>query len=119
MAPAILISLIVVAMVLVVGFIRRSRVRARQSALRAVLDAADALEDRLRSARSEIEAVAGDEVNPVRAAMEDLLQQRLWLRDHADHARIVRLNEVRAGLDAARQRLEQQLQQIKRARSGR
>jgi len=51
--------------------------RGRQQAISQLLDAADALESRLRAARAEIEAVAGSDENPVRAAMQELLRQRL------------------------------------------
>ena len=96
----------------------RQRSHARRQAIRAVLDAADALEARLRAAREEIEAVAGDHENPVRGAMQDLLRQRLWLQEHAITADLAKLTSVRDSLDAARSSLEQQLQRIARARVG-
>ena len=96
----------------------RQRSHARRQAIRAVLDAADALEARLRAAREEIEAVAGDHENPVQGAMRDLLRQRLWLRDHAADASLDQLRSVRGSLDAARSSLEQQLARIDRARAG-
>lgn len=92
--------------------------RARGQAIRDVLDAADALEARLRVARGEIEAVAGDHENPVQGAMRDLLRQRLWLRDHAAEASLAQLHGVRSSLDAARGSLEQQLARIAQARAG-
>jgi len=89
----------------------------RQRAVRDVLDAADALEARLRTARAEIEAVAGDEGrDPVGEAMREMLRQRLWLRDHGRQASLGQLSEVRASIDAARGRIEQQLVQIEQAR---
>ncbi|ALN57042.1 MULTISPECIES: hypothetical protein [Lysobacter] len=89
----------------------------RQRAVREVLDAADALEERLRTARAEIEAVAGDEGrDPVGEAMREMLRQRLWLRDHGRQASLNQLGEVRASIDAARGRIEQQLVQIEQAR---
>ena len=90
----------------------------RQQAISQLLDAADALEARLRAARTEIETVAGHDRNPVRAAMQDLLRQRLWLRDHAADASLDKLRSVRGSLDAARGSLEQQLARIDRARAG-
>ena len=96
----------------------RQRSHARRQAIRAVLDAADALEAGLRTAREEIEAVAGDHENPVRAAMQDLLRQRLWLQEHAISADLAQLGAVRESLDAARVSLEQQLRRISRARGG-
>lgn len=94
------------------------RNRQRQQAISQLLDAADALEARLRTARSEIEAVAGDHENPVRAAMQDLLRQRLWLQENAQRAELDKLHDVRASLDAARASLDQQLQRVDRARAG-
>ena len=89
----------------------------RQRAVREVLDAADALEARLLTARAEIEAVAGDEGrDPVGDAMREMLRQRLWLRDHGRQASLNQLGEVRASIDAARGRIEQQLVQIEQAR---
>ena len=96
----------------------RQRSHARRQAIRAVLDAADALEAGLRAAREEIEAVAGDHENPVRGAMQDLLRQRLWLQEHAITADLAQLDAVRQSLDAARVSLEEQLRRISRARVG-
>lgn len=96
----------------------RQRGHARRQAIRAVLDAADALEAGLRAAREEIEAVAGDHENPVRRAMQDLLRQRLWLQEHAITAELAQLASVRLSLDAARASLEEQLRRISRARVG-
>lgn len=86
--------------------------------MREVLDAADALEARLRTARSEIEAVTGDEgTDPVGEAMREMLRQRLWLRDHGRTASVAQLVEVRTSIDTARGRIEQQLHRIERARA--
>ncbi len=113
--PVFLLILAALAVVLMVLW-RRSIGR-RQRALRALLDAADALEDRLRIARDEIEAVAGDHVeDPTRDALREMLRQRLWLRDHGAAASLAQLAEVRAEIDAARVRIDQQLSLIERAR---
>ena len=96
----------------------RQRSRTRQRAIHDLLDAADALEARLRTARGEIEAIAGDHENPVRGAMQDLLRQRLWLQEHALDASLAQLDAVRSSLDAARASLEHQLERIDRARAG-
>ena len=91
----------------------------RQRAMRELLDAADALEARLRTARAEIEAVAGDEGrDPVGEAMREMLRQRLWLRDHGRSASLNQLGEVRSSIDQARARIEQLLNQIEQARTG-
>jgi hypothetical protein len=88
----------------------------RQRAVAALLDAADALEARLRTARAEIEAITGSDGNPVRDAMQEMLRQRLWLQQHGAAASLEQIDAVRASIDAARERIDQQLQQIERAR---
>lgn len=96
----------------------RRRPTPRERAVREVLDAADALEARLRTARAEIEAIAGERgEDPVGEAMREMLRQRLWLRDHGLHASLSQLAEVRSSIDAARSRIEQQLTRIERARA--
>ncbi|MGY0634415.1 hypothetical protein [Luteimonas sp. A478] len=82
-----------------------------------VLDAADALETRLRAARAEIQAVAGDHQNPVQEALQEMLRQRLWLQEHGASASLQQLDAVRRSIDHARQRIEGQLLQIERARA--
>lgn len=95
---------------------RRTGAR-RQQAVSGVLDAADALEARLRTARAEIEAVAGSDENPVRDAMQEMLRQRLWLQQHGGRATLQQLDSVRDSIDHARDRIDQQLLQIERARA--
>jgi hypothetical protein len=90
----------------------------RARAVRELLDAADALEARLRTARAEIEAVTGPQgADPVGDALREMLRQRLWLRDHGRSASLAQLAEVRGSIDAARRRIEAQLSQIDRARA--
>lgn len=89
----------------------------RQQAMSGLLDAADALEDRLRTARSEIEAVAGSDENPVREAMQEMLRQRLWLQQHGGTASLDQLDSVRDSIEAARRSIDHQLLQIERARA--
>lgn len=89
----------------------------RDRAVRELLDAADALEERLRVARAEIEAVAGElGDDPVGDALREMLRQRLWLRDHGRKASVAQLADIRASIDEARDRIEQQLSRIQRAR---
>lgn len=95
----------------------RRRGGRRQQAFARVLDAADALEERLRTARAEIEAVAGDDENPVREALQEMLRQRLWLQQYGADATVEQLDAVRESIDAARRRIDQQLLQIERARA--
>jgi methyl-accepting chemotaxis protein len=97
--------------------LRRRRGGERQRALGQLLDAADGLEARLRTARTEIEAIAGSDGNPVRDAMQEMLRQRLWLQQHGAGASLEQLHSVRQSIEAARQRIDQQLLQIERARA--
>lgn len=119
MTPALIVLLVAVSAAggiwLAWNVVRRSQ--RRQRAIRELLDAADALEASLRTARGEIEAIAGDHVNPVRAAMEDLLRQRMWLQQHGQTASLRQLAEVRSSLDAARGSLQGQLRKVAQARA--
>lgn len=89
----------------------------RQRAFTRLLDAADALEARLRTAKAEIEAITGDEDESVRAALQEMLRQRLWLQQHGETASIQTLDELRASIDQARARIDRQLIQVERARA--
>lgn len=121
MATAVLVIAAVVAVACIVVFKRRGRrMSPHQRAVRDVLDAADALEDRLRTARAEIEAVAGEtREDPVGEALREMLRQRLWLRDHGADASPRQLADVREAIDAARSRIDHQLARIEEARAPR
>jgi hypothetical protein len=113
------VLLLLLAAALIAGLTLAVRRRSgrRERAMTQVLDAADALEQRLRTARSEIEAIVGNDENPVRDAMQEMLRQRLWLQQHGSGASVEQLGSVRDSIDAARVRIEQQLIQIERARA--
>lgn len=121
MATAVFVLAAVVAVASIVLLRRRSRrLSPHQRAVRDVLDAADALEDRLRTARAEIEAVAGEtHEHPVGEALREMLRQRLWLRDHGADASPRQLADVRQAIDAARLRIDHQLARIEEARAPR
>jgi hypothetical protein len=89
----------------------------RQRAMARLLDAADALEAQLRTAKAEIEAITGDEDEAVRAALQEMLRQRLWLQQHGETASIQTLDEIRASIEQARVRIDQQLTLVERART--
>jgi hypothetical protein len=113
----VLLLLPIAAIIAGLAFAVRRRGGRRQHAVTEVLDAADALEERLRTARVEIEAIAGSDENPVRDAMQEMLRQRLWLQQHGPEASLQQLNAVRDSIDVARRRIEQQLVEIERARA--
>ena len=120
MSWTVLLWIVVAAGVAIVAFalFRQRAPRRRARAVRDLLDAADALESRLRTARAEIEAVAGEQgPDPVGDAMREMLRQRIWLRDHGREASLEQLAEVRSSIDAARSRIDTQLTRIARARA--
>ena len=103
--------------ILLAVLLRQRAPQRRARAVRELLDAADALEARLRAARAEIEAVTGEQgPDPVGDAMREMLRQRLWLRDHGREASLGQLAEVRASIDAARARIDKQLALVAQAR---
>lgn len=108
--------------VMIVGFAvfwwRMHGHRPRERAYTRLLDAADALEARLRVARSEIEAMTGGEDEAVRAALQEMLRQRLWLQQHGATAPIRKLDDMRKSIDQARARIDQQLALVEQARAG-
>ena len=108
--------LLAAAVAAVLVLLLRQRSGQRQRALTQVLDAADALEERLRAARAEIEAIAGSDDNPVLEPLQEMLRQRLWLQQHGQSASLSQLAAVRDSIDAARRRIDQQLLQVERAR---
>lgn len=116
MIPTLLLLLAVLAAI-AAALAWRHRTSRRQRAVSQVLDAADALEARLRDARGEIEAIIGAQENPVREAMQEMLRQRLWLQQHGQAASLEQLASVRESIDAARARIDHQLLLIERARA--
>ncbi len=108
------LAVVVVALAAGVWVLMRGA-RHRRS-LTQLLDAADVFESRLRAARSQIEALTGEEDASVRTALQEMLRQRLWLRQHGADASSRQLDELRASMEAARQRIDQQLVLIERAR---
>lgn len=114
--PLLLIALIIGALVLVAAAWHCLRGR-RHREMHRLLDAADALEARLRAAREQIEAVAGEtHTDPVHAAMREMLRQRLWLREQGAQAPVAELHSVRISIDEARERIERQLERVQEAR---
>lgn len=115
--PLTLLLLLIAATAAALVLTLRSRGSRRQRVVAEILDAADALEERLRTARAEIEAIAGSDANPVRDAQQEMLRQRLWLQQHGNAASLEQLGSVRDSIHAARLRIDQQLLQIERARA--
>ncbi len=112
---------VIVALLAVVIFMRLQARRRR--ALRALFRGADALEHDLKECRARlVRAHASMNVAPgvpaageadartaVDAALRELLEHRLWLRDQADEANQHELDAAVAALDKARATLSEQL----------
>lgn len=111
-----LFFLLVAAVAVVAAVLGRRKSGARQRAVGRLLDAADRLETRLRAARSELEAVTGDD-SATRDALQEMLRQRLWLQQHGAAASLEQIDEVRRSMEDAGARLEQQLSRIRDARA--
>lgn len=109
------ILVVIVALALAWRYARRDK--PRQRAMARLLDAADALEARLRTAKAEIEAITGDEDETVRSALQEMLRQRLWLQQHGETASVLTLDEIRVSIEQARARIDQQLVLVERART--
>lgn len=110
-------------------FLRERRWRRRESAIRALLDSADALEqqlhlcrERMQSLRSMLvdlpeemsadadEALAAD--HKVQAALRELLQHRLWIRQNAVDAPQVELDTAVSALEQSRASMAYQLDRL-------
>lgn len=116
--PAItILSAVIVVAALALAWRVLRRGTPRQRAFTRLLDAADALEARLRTAKAEIEAITGDEDESVRAALQEMLRQRLWLQQHGQTASTRTLDDIRVSIEQARARIDQQLILVERARS--
>ena len=99
--------LAIIAIFAVSVVLRNRRGNARQTTLRATLDAADALESEIRAARSALQSAdigTASAEDALDSAMRDLLKQRLWLQSHAATASTESLQRVLTELqDAIRQ----------------
>lgn len=111
-----LLFLLVAAVAVAATAVVRRRSAARRRAVGRLLDAADRLETRLRTARDELEAVTGQE-GATRDALQEMLRQRLWLQQHGAAASVAQIDEVRRSMEQAGTRLEGQLSRIRDARA--
>jgi len=119
LSDVLIVALTVATLAVGVLVVRLIQMRTRHDTLRGIMDSADALERELYTCRERIQtvqrwvstlpssltadALASLNLDPlVQKALRDLLQQRLWLRDNADHAPVERLREARESLEKAR-----------------
>ncbi|MBL8296953.1 MAG: hypothetical protein JNN30_01285 [Rhodanobacteraceae bacterium] len=110
-------------------FVRERRWRRREQCIRTLLDEADALEASLLTCRERMQTLRGmltdlpeemtgdaDEAlaadDKVQAALRDLLQHRLWIKQHAVDAGQPELDAAIGALRQSRRSMEQQLRHL-------
>lgn len=108
---------------------RERRWRRRETAIRALLDGADALEQQLLTCRERMQTLRGmlqdlpeemivdaDEAltadDKVQAALRDLLQHRLWIKQHAVDASQPDLDSAVAALRQSHRAMGEQLERL-------
>jgi hypothetical protein len=126
-----LVILSILLIVALVGAFQLRRVTLRATSLRRLLDLADRLEADLKSCRARLQqAHAVMSLNPdspaaseqeadhaVDAGLRALLQQRIWIRDHAPTASQSELDAATQAMDQTRERLRPLLQALGQAQS--
>lgn len=124
-----LIAALLLAPIVIVVWVRERRLGARTHALRSILDHADALEEELQECRARLREIPAlvSQLPPsislsahatltaepeVQAALHDLLQHRLWLRQHGADASLDELRSAAAALVRSRDKLALQLERL-------
>ena len=124
-----LIAALLLTPVVIVVWMRERHLAARTGELRKVLDHADALEDELQECRKRLREIPAmvSRLPPaislsahatlaaepeVQAALHDLLQHRLWLKQFGADASLKALKASSSALDNSRQKLAIQLEQL-------
>jgi hypothetical protein len=137
--PGLAMSLLILTVVLLLAVALpywwwRQRVFARQSSLRRLLDLADAMESLLNRSQERMNALHGlvtrvpndiaavalsslESNLPIREAKRDVLQHRLWIKQHGETASLQELETACAALQRAQDRLSQQLNELENAGS--
>ena len=117
------------ALPLLVLFLRQRQWRARELAMRRLLDGADALEAQLLACRSRMQqlksmlAVLPEEMSAdanvaltaddkVQAALRDLLAHRLWIKQHAAEATPAELDAACAAIEQSHRLMQAQLTRL-------
>ncbi len=134
MYPYLLIAALLLAPVVVVIWFRERHHSARTRELHNVLDHADALETELQECRARLREIPAlvSHLPPaislsahatltaepaVQAALHDLLQHRLWLKQFGADASLAALRASSAALAQSRSKLAEQLQRLGEVRA--
>lgn len=133
MLDYLLLAALLLAPLAVAIYLRERRLGARTRELRAVLDHADALEKELQECRARLREIPSlvSHLPPaislsaratltaepeVQAALHDLLQHRLWLKQHGVDASLEKLKAATSALIHSRQKLATQLERLEQVR---
>ena len=133
MLDYLLIAALLLAPLPIVIWFRERHLSARTRTLREVLDNADALEGELQECRARLREIPAlvSRLPPstslsahatltaepeVQAALHDLLQHRLWLKQHGAEASLEALQTARTALIHSREKLSGQLQRLGKVR---
>lgn len=134
MYPYLLIAALLLAPLVVAIWLRERHLAARTRELRSVLDNADALETELQECRARLREIPAlvSHLPPaislsahatltaepeVQAALHDLLQHRLWLKQFGADASLEALRASSAALIQSRTKLAEQLQRLGEVRA--
>ena len=134
MLDYLLIAALLLAPVAIVVWLRERHLGARTRTLRSVLDHADALEGELQECRARLREIPAlvSHLPPsislsahatltaepeVQAALHDLLQHRLWLRQFGADATLDQLRSAAAALVHSRDKLAIQLERLGEVRA--
>ncbi|MGB0135182.1 hypothetical protein [Dokdonella sp.] len=129
MIDYLLIAALLLAPIAIVVWLRERHLGARTRTLRSVLDHADALEQGLQECRARLREIPAlvSHLPPsislsahatltaepeVQAALHDLLQHRLWLRQFGAEASLGELRSAEAALVHSREKLATQLERL-------
>ena len=129
MLDYLLIAALLLTPIVVVVWLRERHLRARTNALRSILDHADALEAELQECRARLREIPAlvSQMPPsislsahatltaepeVQAALHDLLQHRLWLRQYGADASLDELRSAASALIRSRDKLASQLERL-------
>lgn len=129
---SLIVALTLATLVVVWLLWRLLQLRRRQDHLHRIMDSADALERELHACRERMQtmhrwvstlpstitsqALASLNLDPlVQKALRDLLQQRLWLRDHGDTAPLSQLRRTREDMERSRRTLAENMDKLEAA----
>lgn len=107
-----LLAIILCCLLCLILWRAKRRAAGRRQAFADVLDAADALEAQLRTARARLQPGATDASDAIHAALQDMLRQRLWLQQHGAAASTHTLRQVHTAIVQAGREVDAPLRQL-------